>query len=168
MKLVDLQITGNLDEGWGSGVLSFGEHLTQLFGPNGCGKTPVIQSIAFALGYPIKYRDDILQNCEFVILRVLIDQSILIIKRNISGDIRIECTYLDGENEKDIETFYNLKDYSKYLLEMMGLSTPALISTRNKAVAPYLSTLLPLYYICLLYTSPSPRDATLSRMPSSA
>ena len=26
----------------------------------------------------------------------------------------------------------------------------------------------PLPYICLLYTSPSPRDATLSRMPSSA
>ena len=25
-----------------------------------------------------------------------------------------------------------------------------------------------LYIICLLYTSPSPRDATLSRMPSSA
>ena len=24
------------------------------------------------------------------------------------------------------------------------------------------------YYLCLLYTSPSPRDATLSRMPSSA
>ena len=24
------------------------------------------------------------------------------------------------------------------------------------------------YYGCLLYTSPSPRDATLSRMPSSA
>ena len=28
--------------------------------------------------------------------------------------------------------------------------------------------LLPLDKICLLYTSPSPRDATLSRMPSSA
>ena len=26
----------------------------------------------------------------------------------------------------------------------------------------------PLYLFCLLYTSPSPRDATLSRMPSSA
>ena len=25
-----------------------------------------------------------------------------------------------------------------------------------------------IFYICLLYTSPSPRDATLSRMPSSA
>ena len=27
---------------------------------------------------------------------------------------------------------------------------------------------IPLNQICLLYTSPSPRDATLSRMPSSA
>ena len=27
---------------------------------------------------------------------------------------------------------------------------------------------IPLRWICLLYTSPSPRDATLSRMPSSA
>ena len=27
---------------------------------------------------------------------------------------------------------------------------------------------LPKYHACLLYTSPSPRDATLSRMPSSA
>ena len=27
---------------------------------------------------------------------------------------------------------------------------------------------IPRYYSCLLYTSPSPRDATLSRMPSSA
>ena len=26
----------------------------------------------------------------------------------------------------------------------------------------------PLCFVCLLYTSPSPRDATLSRMPSSA
>ena len=27
---------------------------------------------------------------------------------------------------------------------------------------------IPLTWVCLLYTSPSPRDATLSRMPSSA
>ena len=34
---------------------------------------------------------------------------------------------------------------------------------RNKMIRP---TSIP--YFCLLYTSPSPRDATLSRMPSSA
>ena len=31
-----------------------------------------------------------------------------------------------------------------------------------------IETLADLYTDCLLYTSPSPRDATLSRMPSSA
>ena len=32
----------------------------------------------------------------------------------------------------------------------------------------HVSILRSTYYSCLLYTSPSPRDATLSRMPSSA
>ena len=35
-------------------------------------------------------------------------------------------------------------------------------NTRNYFTYPYM------YLGCLLYTSPSPRDATLSRMPSSA
>ena len=34
--------------------------------------------------------------------------------------------------------------------------------------AEYVVDFLPKIKICLLYTSPSPRDATLSRMPSSA
>ena len=38
----------------------------------------------------------------------------------------------------------------------------ALYRVRNSTPSPYR------YVICLLYTSPSPRDATLSRMPSSA
>ncbi|WDT36643.1 hypothetical protein PVA38_09915 [Streptococcus pneumoniae D39] len=32
----------------------------------------------------------------------------------------------------------------------------------------FLSKFFTLYYSCLLYTSPSPRDRTRSRMPSSA
>ena len=32
----------------------------------------------------------------------------------------------------------------------------------------YWERMIPMHYACLLYTSPSPRDATLSRMPSSA
>ena len=37
-------------------------------------------------------------------------------------------------------------------------------------IDPYLAALLglPLFFGCLLYTSPSPRDRTRSRMPSSA
>ena len=43
------------------------------------------------------------------------------------------------------------------------ISIDRLLSSLDNQVAT--STL---YRVCLLYTSPSPRDATLSRMPSSA
>ena len=41
-------------------------------------------------------------------------------------------------------------------------------SCTTNAIVPVLKVLDEEYGICLLYTSPSPRDATLSRMPSSA
>ena len=44
-----------------------------------------------------------------------------------------------------------------------GLPIGGVLATRN-SVIPYAVGV----DICLLYTSPSPRDATLSRMPSSA
>ena len=35
-------------------------------------------------------------------------------------------------------------------------------------VIPVIAILLGMHFACLLYTSPSPRDGLLSRMPSSA
>jgi len=46
------------------------------------------------------------------------------------------------------------------------LSSPQLICQENKTAE--IKVINREYYLCLLYTSPSPRDATLSRMPSSA
>ena len=41
--------------------------------------------------------------------------------------------------------------------------------TNNRdIVMQYRVSAIPMVYICLLYTSPSPRDGLLSRMPSSA
>ena len=39
---------------------------------------------------------------------------------------------------------------------------------QTESFSATLSTDVPQLQLCLLYTSPSPRDATLSRMPSSA
>ena len=47
----------------------------------------------------------------------------------------------------------------------------ATVDENPQALADYLSAVLGMkveLYTCLLYTSPSPRDATLTRMPSSA
>ena len=54
-----------------------------------------------------------------------------------------------------------LTDFVDYVDSFYGLSDPIYPMT-------YKDTGLPLTKICLLYTSPSPRDRTRSRMPSSA
>ena len=73
--------------------------------------------------------------------------------------------YLIGEDP--IETFKIMYDYGKTgksIVSILNRSVPLYIS----AVAVAVGFKMGLFNICLLYTSPSPRDATLSRMPSSA
>ena len=52
-----------------------------------------------------------------------------------------------------------------YQLEVLGLRGPLI---RSVTMTTMIDKLASQYKVCLLYTSPSPRDATLSRMPSSA
>ena len=63
------------------------------------------------------------------------------------------------------KTKKNIFFYS--LLMLPTISAPFLIGFLSE-IYFYPALALTVYYICLLYTSPSPRDATLSRMPSSA
>lgn len=67
MKLESLKVYARGSNGWGSSELAFAKSITQLYGPNGSGKTPLVQSIAFCLGYPCEFRDDIYVHCESVV-----------------------------------------------------------------------------------------------------
>ena len=53
------------------------------------------------------------------------------------------------------------------IIELRGLNEPMSIDEVRDVYLP-ISRLLNLYISCLLYTSPSPRDLSTSRMPSSA
>ena len=73
-----------------------------------------------------------------------------------------------SENEETRSEFHQLMDEVRSdLVRMGGVVTEGIASVtvallaNDLAMADQIST-------CLLYTSPSPRDATLSRMPSSA
>ena len=69
------------------------------------------------------------------------------------------CGKLD-ENIKRIEKYFRVDIYSREnLLKIKG---------EQRAVKSVGIILKELYEICLLYTSPSPRDKRQSRMPSSA
>ena len=74
--------------------------------------------------------------------------------------------------EVEVDTIdENLADVSQVRLSDVEL--PFKLGERNSRLAP-LDSVIQEYTFhgkmisCLLYTSPSPRDATLSRMPSSA
>lgn len=144
MKLHSLKIEARRPGGWESAELHFGKHITELFGPNGCGKTPIIQSVAYALGYPVKYRDDILAHCDAVRL-TLEDSSgtFVSVRRRIDTQFDVEVRLANDE----IRAFYNERDYSQFFFEMLGLPFPALTSMANEPTAPYLATLLPIFYL---------------------
>ena len=72
------------------------------------------------------------------------------------------------------EYSYTYKDIAKatdglrrYFQEV-GLRREERVLILLPDVPPFAWSLMATYADCLLYTSPSPRDATLSRMPSSA
>lgn len=144
MKLINIQIFPKGSKGWGSDLLVFGENITQLFGSNGCGKTPLIQSIAYCLGYPCIFRQDIYDHCESVRLRVQTDRGDLLISRvYLKSDFEIEVIEPLGASKK----FFNEADYSSYIFDWLGLETKNLVSTSRTKTPPYLSTLLPFFYI---------------------
>lgn len=142
MKLRTIQVFPGGMSGWGTGVLKFGSNITQLFGVNGCGKTPIIQSIAFCLGYPSVFRNDIYEHCSHVILHLEINRNVYSIKRVYSRDVDIEVTLPDSSKER----FYSEGEFSCFIFENLDIPTSNLVGTSNKVVQPYLATLLPLFY----------------------
>ena len=76
-----------------------------------------------------------------------------------------------SHKETDPEKMLNLsKEFRAKVPELFSFELPALITHQKSSdgTEKYLFEIAGEHRICLLYTSPSPRDATLSRMPSSA
>ena len=65
---------------------------------------------------------------------------------------------IDNKDRLFVETFENLSGK-----QLCGIDVKDLYERFMEG-----SSMESIFYSCLLYTSPSPRDATLSRMPSSA
>jgi len=143
MNLISIQVFPLGSNGLGSDELVFGKNITQLYGPNGCGKTPIVQSIPFCLGYPSTFRNDIYDRCRHVVLKVDANDHFLSIKRVYSRDVDIEVI----ENNGSTQRFYNEREFSEYLFGIMNIDYPYLVSNSNQAVSPYLSSILPIFYV---------------------
>lgn len=92
MRLLRLRILPRGATGWASENLEFGADVTQLFGPNGCGKSPLIKSIVFCLGYPSSFRDDIYDHCLRAELDILINGTAFTARRAFTKTVDIEIS----------------------------------------------------------------------------
>lgn len=143
MKLLDIKIFPINKNGWESDKLFFGDHITQLYGPNGCGKTPLVQSIAYCLGFPSVFRNDIYNHCSHVELNVECHDEKINIKRVYNRDVDIEV--IDSKGRRS--NFYNEKDYSSFIFEKLGIKTTTLVSNNSSATYAYIASFLPIYYL---------------------
>ena len=71
-------------------------------------------------------------------------------------------------NKKTLSVTIQMKATGQYfpVVLFLTLYEGVLIAIQTKSTEQYFPVVL--FIICLLYTSPSPRDGLLSRMPSSA
>lgn len=143
MKLVKLQIYPKGRDGWASEELFFADHITQVYGPNGSGKTPIVQSISFCLGYPNEFRNDIYEHCNYAVLTVDIGGKIYQFKRYYTKEVHIEVIEPSGV----MQTFFDELSHSAYLFELMDIDRNELVDVRSKATSPYVASVLPIFYL---------------------
>ncbi|MXP60181.1 AAA family ATPase [Pantoea sp. Taur] len=144
MKLKSITIFPKGNKGLSSEEYILGEHVTLLFGPNGSGKTPLIKSISYCLGYPESFRNDIYDRCSHAILRVEINNLEYKFKRFY------ELTQFNLEVIEPLGTvqnFYDEKTHSEYIFDLLGLSSVNLVTNGKELTQPYMSTFLPIFYL---------------------
>lgn len=143
MKLIDLEVFPNGNDGWGSGKLKFSSYITQLFGNNGAGKTPLVKSLTYALGNnDCEFRDEIYTKCKCVRLRLEVDGEIYELTRTYSKRFYLVVQKPDGV----LIDFNNEGEFSEYFLTLIGLTSPRLVSSSGEEVKAYMTCLLPLFY----------------------
>lgn len=145
MRLRSLKVEPLGQSGWESPLLEFGWRTTLIFAKNGSGKTPIIQSLAASLGFPAKFRDEIFSKCTAVTLEAENAGEPFVIRRILgthNRDFHAILTYRGEESEH-----FNEGSFSVALFEALGLKPPRLLSNKGEVTQPYISTILPVFYL---------------------
>lgn len=143
MKLKMLEWIPRGANGWMSPQLKLGDSVTALFAANGSGKTPIIQSLAFCLGYPVIFREDINSKVEAVELTIEVAGHELVIRRSLSREFELRVVQRNGTYRE----YLSEADFSTAIFQTLGWGEPALVASDKQQTRPYMSTVLPIYYL---------------------
>jgi hypothetical protein len=145
LKLINLKLEPKGNNGLESEVLYFGDHITQLYGATGTGKTPLVKSISYCLGYPAVFRQEIYNRCSSAVLKFSIKNEEYSIRREIIRGKSFEAELT--EPNSDVTNFYSERDFSDKIFFLLGLENRSLITNDGKKESPYISTVLPLFSV---------------------
>ena len=86
----------------------------------------------------------------------------------VKGNLRIRHFYGNSENAVQTQIWIAVCVYVLIAIVRKELGVSHSLATTLQILSVSVFEKVPLHQLCLLYTSPSPRDGLLSRMPSSA
>jgi DNA repair exonuclease SbcCD ATPase subunit len=142
-RLRTLQFLPSAINGWTSGPFVFSDTTTLINGANGAGKTPVVRSIVFALGFPISLPPEMERRCRAIALTIESDGKEYVIERTIGTAFEISVQIQDSHPEK----FTDEKTFANWMLPVLGLALRNFAGLNGNVSAPYISFLLPLCYV---------------------
>jgi hypothetical protein len=145
IKFLSLEINPKGITGLSSPRFDFGEQITQFRGDNRSGKTPMVQTLVYCLGYPIQFRRDLISHCSSATLKVKINEAAFTFERTYSESIQdFDLTVTSAE---EITRYTSEADFSAFFFSKFGLLPTTLTDIKGKGVIPYISTVLPIFYL---------------------
>jgi predicted nucleic acid-binding Zn-ribbon protein len=128
-------------DGWGSGLLHFGDMFTAVQGPNGTGKTPIMKGIIQGLGHEVELPPDVLARCEAARTTITVDGWPVTLTRRLGVDFELR---VDDGGEA---TYTSQAEYAKWFVGLFAADPPTLTSKQSQPVGLYPTVLLPAIWV---------------------
>ena len=141
LRLKSLQFLPR-DGGWSSPVYRFAPVTTLVTGDNGAGKTPMLRTLAVALGAKLELPQIIVKKCRSVRL-VLADQKRTVAVERHLGEV--SATFHEGGAETECS---GEEEISREIMRQLSIEPRNLVRrSDNQPVPPYMSVLAPLFVV---------------------
>ena len=142
VRLESFQYLPRGTNGWGSGLLHFGNLFTTVQGKNGTGKTPIMKGVMQGLGHELELPPEIRERCEFAETTLLVDGRSVTIRRKIATEFDIRVS--DGQ---EVHYFTSPVEYAKWFTGLFSEDPPVLTTKQNQSTELYANVLLPAIWV---------------------
>lgn len=142
VRLQSFQYLPRGADGWGSGLLHFGDVFTAIQGANGTGKTPIIKGVVQGLGHELELPPDVQQRCEFAQTTLQVDGQSVVLTRRLGADF--ELTVDNGSNR---QTFDTQTEYARWFVALFSKESQTLTNKQNQSSELYANVLLPAVWV---------------------